>query len=65
MPYRIDLRAMVTWKRARDEAEASEFGAGRVVTAREAVELAIADRVATFEETLERLQGGGASGRRR
>jgi signal peptide peptidase SppA len=37
------------------------FGEGRVVTAKDAVRLGMADRVATFDATLARMLGGGGS----
>ncbi|RJX20813.1 MAG: S49 family peptidase [Ammonifex sp.] len=40
------------------------FGEGRVVGARQAVQLGMADRVGTLEETIERLRGVRGNGRR-
>ena len=41
-----------------------DFGEGRVVTAKKAVAAGMADRVATFEETVQRLASGRRSSRR-
>jgi signal peptide peptidase SppA len=45
-----------------DEVRAS-FGQGRMVQARDAVKAGMADRVATFDETVQRLASGGGAGR--
>ncbi|TCN30329.1 S49 family peptidase [Sinorhizobium americanum] len=45
--------------RADPEKEGKHFGGGRVYPAKEAVRLGMADRVATLDETIARLIGGG------
>lgn len=50
--------------RADPEKGGRHFGGGRSYPAAMAVDLGLADRVATFEETVARLQGGGRRGRR-
>jgi signal peptide peptidase SppA len=47
--------------RADPEAAGAHMGGGRAYYAKEAVRLGMADRVATFDETLQRLAGGGRS----
>ena len=47
--------------RADPEASAEHFGGGRAYHAAEAVRLGMADRVATFDETIRRLSAGSAS----
>jgi len=57
--YSNFTKAVARGRGATPSAVRSGFGQGHVVGAKEAVESGMADRVATLEETVERLAGGG------
>lgn len=57
--YEMFLQAVAKGRDVGVERVRNGFGEGRVVGAREAVRLGMADRVATLEETIARFAGGG------
>ncbi len=63
--YRMFVDAVARGRGVTAAAVRSGFGEGRVVGARDAVGLGMADRVATFDETLARLRAGRRPRRRR
>jgi ClpP class serine protease len=61
--YRMFVDAVARYRGVSAAEVRSGFGEGRVVGAREAVRLGMADRIATLDEALSRLQGSSASKR--
>lgn len=60
--YGMFTRAVARHRDVPVERVRNEFGQGRVVGARQAVELGMADRIGTLDETIRRLGGGERAG---
>lgn len=58
--YEAFVKTVARNRGIKPDAVRNGFGEGRVVNAREAVSLGMADRIATLDETIERLQRGSA-----
>jgi signal peptide peptidase SppA len=62
--YGMFLSAVARGREVSVETVRAKYGQGRVVGAKEAVRLGMADRVATLDETIRRFAGGGRATRR-
>lgn len=57
--YEMFVRDVATGRGVKPAAVRDGFGEGRIVGAKEAVSLGMADRIATLDETIQRLAAGG------